>query len=256
MARKKKAMSKEERTTALFKNIKLLDGTKDFTSSYILAIDPGRTQPGMVTLNPINSHNRNLEIQSLRPKLKGFSKVIEVEIWVRDMIKSFKDRHMPLVCFMEDYSFESEFGREKAGEMQGVILRLLWYNEIPVFKIAPSQVKAFIGVTSKELIIKEVLRKYKIDTKNSDEADAVVLGMMGIAVRRIVVDGMNIDEKDRGKFETHPHRFSGINEKEAKTASRVIMMKGEEAHGFARGKEIAKNTYAKAHKKARNQKAK
>jgi Holliday junction resolvasome RuvABC endonuclease subunit len=230
----KKRLLKEDRTELLFKNAsrlrKALDKKRDI--GMMMGLDPGRNKPGIAlqTMSLDNNKKPVTITHSITTRCKGFSKVMEVEAWVGAELDSSE----PLLVMMEDYSFGSEFGREKAGEMHGAIMRLIWKAGVPLIKVAPSQIKSFIGAMDKDHIMKEVLRKYEIDTKSSDEADAVVLVKIGDAIVRIMNTMSSITEfDDQKKFEANPHRYCNLVQKEAKIAVNLLIEKGETAIEFA-----------------------
>jgi hypothetical protein len=147
---------------------------------------------------------------------------------------------------MEDYSFASEWGREKAGEMGGVIKRMIWLKEIPLISVAPQSLKAFIGVMKKDEIMKEVFKKWKIDTNNSDEADAIVLAKMGIEIIKFIKHGMTIASQEEQKtFESTAYKSVGLKKNEAKTVINLLVTKGGETYEFAKGKERARKAQGK-----------
>ena len=237
---KKKSLNKEERVNRLFDNINSLSKTIKSTKNIVMGIDPGRTSPGLAfaTIND----DKNIEKFTINTKLNGFGKVIEVESWMMNHVSTYP----PAIVLMEDYAFDSEWGREKAGEMVGVIKRRLWLQEIPLISVAPQSLKAFIGAMKKEEIMKEVLKRYGIDTSKSDEADAVVLAKMGIGINKIIQCGMTLANQDDKKvFENAAYKFINLTHNEAKTLINILIMRGEEANEFARGKEKARKTKGK-----------
>jgi crossover junction endodeoxyribonuclease RuvC len=60
----------------------------------------------------------------------------------------------------------------------GHLVRMQMYQrKVPFIVPAPTQLKKFVsgkGTCPKDMICKEVFKKWNIDTKNDDEADAVV----------------------------------------------------------------------------------
>jgi len=242
MPKKQKKLLKDERTDLLFKNMANLRSVFEQHTGVksIMGIDPGRDKPGVaVDIARLGDSGRVPQAQtySTRTKSTGFAKVIEVESWAHSLMTETN----PMIIVMEDYSFGSEYGREKAGEMQGVIMRFIWLKGVPLLKAAPQQIKAFIGAVDKDHIMKDVLRKYKIDTKSSDEADAVVLAKIGQAIITIMNVSATIqDPAEQKKFEGSPHKHCGLTQKEARIALNVLIDKGQKAIEFANGVKMAK----------------
>jgi hypothetical protein len=238
--KKKKTLGKQERFDTFFRNLSILSKIIGIDGNLVMGIDPGRKSPG-IAFRTMGEEGK-VEKFSTNTKLKGFGKVIEVESWFLQHLS----RKRPGLIMMEDYAFDSEFGREKAGEMGGVIKRNIWIQGIPLIMVAPQSLKAFIGVMRKEEIMKEVLRKWEIDTKKSDEADAVVLVKMGVGIVKIVHCGMMLaTEDEKKKFLSAPNGFVNLSQQEAKTLINLIIARGDTAHEFARGKKKARKTQGK-----------
>lgn len=103
-------------------------------------------------------------------------------IWntCRDIIKL---KHKILGVYIENYSFGKtrQANLTNAGEVQGLI-RFVFRN-YPIYEIAPTTLKKFVlgtGRGNKNLILKEVYRKWGIDFNDDNEADAYALARMGI----------------------------------------------------------------------------
>ena len=243
MAKKKKAPGKQERVNTLFDNISTLSKIIGEESNWVMGIDPGRTSPGIAfQVMHADSQKPIVEKFSINTKLKGFGKVIEVESW---FLQHIQMKH-PGFIVMEDYSFDSEYGREKAGEMGGVLKRAIWLRSIPLITVAPQSDKAFIGVMKKEEIMKEVLRKWLIDTSKSDEADAIVLAKIGAGIAKLVRAGIMIaDNDERKEFEASAHKFVSLEQQEAKTLVNLLINRGDTVYEYARGKEKAREAQRK-----------
>ena len=237
---KKKPLTKLEKIDALYTTIKQFTSMSNYSNGVIIGIDPGRVSPGLCIINAVGEDE--IEIRGLKTTGSGFSKVMQVEEW---LLKHLIVKPIELAV-MEDYAFESKWGRELAGEMHGVIMRYLWNRRIPLIKVAPIQLKNFVGSKAKEHIMKDVFRKWGYDTNNSDEADAIVLAKLGKALYNITKWACRA-EYDRKEFETNPHKFIDYNQKEARTLINILETRGSEAHAFA-GKEASKKSTKKSTK--------
>jgi len=243
---KKKVPNKAERVERLFRALELFN---EHTSGCIVGIDPGRVSPGIAIV-------RSGEIEHLNYKTKatGFGKVMEVEIFVKTVLAGVDIAYV----LMEDYAYQSEWNREAMGEMGGIIMRYFWRRRVPVLKVAPVQIKNFIGAGSKDQIMKEVLRKWKINTETSDEADATVLSKIGLLAYNIVkwYARNPLDEKQKSEFESKPHKFIKATQVEAGIVNRILISRGEEAYGFAQNRKETEEKILskKAGKKERRKK--
>ena len=164
--------NKEERVILLRQNSHRLYRLLRDRPGVIIGLDLARGQTGRA----INSLRRKkTALFSHKTKNKGFAKVIEIEVWLRENL----DRKKIKLAMIEDYSYGSQQGREAAGEIGGVVRRYLWMRGIPTIPIEPGTIKAFIGARDKSLILKEVYKQFRVDADNDDEADAFVLVKLG-----------------------------------------------------------------------------
>ena len=89
----------------------------------------------------------------------------------------------PEIICLEGYSFGSK-GRAvfQTGELGGVIRVLLHKSGINWLEIPPSQVKKFaagVGNCGKDIVLQQVYKRWGMEFKTSDEADAFVLAKIG-----------------------------------------------------------------------------
>lgn len=107
--------------------------------------------------------------------------------WFRDEIRRIASLYHPVLAFIEDYAFDSKWGREQAGELGGVT-RLALHDEGVAFEtVAISSLKKFsTGIGSgkkvdKGLVARELFRRYGVDALGNDEVDAAGLSLMAAA---------------------------------------------------------------------------
>lgn len=101
---------------------------------------------------------------------------------VKDAILAHTPAEKVLVC-IENYAF-SRFGKiVHLGELGGVVKYILFSSGISnIIVFPPTTLKKFAtgkGVGEKGLIMTAVLKRWQIDSKNNNEADAYVLSRMG-----------------------------------------------------------------------------
>jgi len=93
-----------------------------------------------------------------------------------------------MVC-IEDYFTPSN--RQQIGAAiklvgLGILMRVSLYDAgLPFFVIAPSQIKKFVtgkGVGQKSIIVREVYKRWGVDAKDDNQADACVLAHMAEAL--------------------------------------------------------------------------
>jgi hypothetical protein len=103
----------------------------------------------------------------------------------------------PSRCFicLEDYSAGSKGRTNEIAEMTGIFKhKMIFQYSIPVYNIRLiniQHIKMFAGSpgnAKKELILKQVYKKYGFDTDNNDEADAFLLWKIGQALNGFAQD--------------------------------------------------------------------
>lgn len=84
------------------------------------------------------------------------------------------------------------------GELGGVVRVALTEQEIGWLEVPPARVKKFCtgkGNAPKDIMIQQVYKRWGVECKNSDEADAFVLAQIGLAVAA-GVDGLTQYQRD------------------------------------------------------------
>lgn len=84
----------------------------------------------------------------------------------------------PCIVAIEGYAMGSKTRPQMAGELGGHLRLLLWQAGIPYIIVPPTSLKKYVlgkGNAAKELMLKEVFRKWGYDTESNDRADAYAL---------------------------------------------------------------------------------
>jgi Holliday junction resolvasome RuvABC endonuclease subunit len=148
----------------------------------ITGLDLSLSSPGIAHISPygeIPIATRSIKTESSE---SWHTRIHRVATGIRDEVIKFD----PDFIFIENYSFNSKFGREIAGEVHGVVLYLLhqcgYDNTFRV--IAPTSLKQFAANNTKakkKEIIDAIKEYYGITFKQSqnDQADAFVLAKIG-----------------------------------------------------------------------------
>lgn len=133
----------------------------------VMGIDPARSITGLAVRKKGKSARRGI----IKPKSFGFSRLVIIEKVLEHQLRKNED----LFIGLEGYAFNSKWGREAAGELGGVIRRLLFKYKRPLLIISPLTVKAWIGASKKGNIMLEILDRYKVKIEDDNEADAFLL---------------------------------------------------------------------------------
>ncbi len=167
-----------------------------------LGIDLSLTGTGLSVVEG----DRLLFSECYKPKNKsGPTRLIEIRHKVSETI----DKYQPELICIEGYSFGSR-GRAvfQTGELGGLIRVLLHKTGIKWLEITPSQVKKFaagVGNCGKDIIMQQVYKRWGMEFKTSDEADAFILAKIGtillghkeklIKAQEEVIDALEGDKK-------------------------------------------------------------
>lgn len=102
--------------------------------------------------------------------------------WLEDRLANVLDDLFPTVVLVEGYARGARSRREEAGEIGGIFRKLVWVRNIPYFVVSPHTLKKYVfgASSSKELIIREVWRKWEYEAEDNNDADAAVLAQMGL----------------------------------------------------------------------------
>lgn len=98
---------------------------------------------------------------------------------------------------LEDYAFGA-IGRGKSilCEIGGIVRFVLNDLGLPYTLVSPTTLKRFLGsVSSKSMVPKEVLKRWKIDLDSDDLADAMVLVKIGEAIREPNADWVTVYQR-------------------------------------------------------------
>lgn len=132
----------------------------------VLSIDPARGGTGWCYLKKTGKIKTGVIV----PPSWGFSRVITIEKKLRKILGNRK----PFVV-IEGYALNATFGRESAGELGGVIRRLLYYKKRPLIAVSPLTLKAWVKAKRKDQIMLEILDRYQVKILDNNAADAFIL---------------------------------------------------------------------------------
>jgi Holliday junction resolvasome RuvABC endonuclease subunit len=103
---------------------------------------------------------------------------------VKQLVVSGGDPERNLVL-IENYAFGKTNQAHQMGELGGVIRLMLFEEGYEFFVIPPTRLKKFLtgkGVADKNIILKEVFKRWKFDVDDDNVADALVLMQLGLAL--------------------------------------------------------------------------
>ena len=125
-------------------------------------------------------------------KVKGVRRLYFLK-WKLDQAISI---YKPNIAVIEDYAMGTKTGRSfHMGELGGVIKYLLFIRKISYYAVTPQQLKKYAtgkGSGDKNVIMREVYKKWRVEFKTDDETDAFVLAQIG--------KGIEIYKKNKSKL--------------------------------------------------------
>ena len=137
----------------------------------IVGIDPSLTSTGVAVLP-----NKTYTIKS---KQRGVARLVEIRDAIKEEIADAD------IVILENYAYCRANQAHQIGELGGVLRVLLTEFGVKWKTVAPGQLKKFAtgkGNAKKEHILQQVYKRWGVECKTSDEADAFTLAKIGQAL--------------------------------------------------------------------------
>ncbi len=151
-------------------------------SKVVMGIDPKITGTGVVVLEK----GEMIHHETIKSNSEGIMRALDIE----DRILRLNESFFADVVVIEGYGFASKKIVTTA-ELVGILKRAFVCEFLPFITVAPTQLKQFAtgkGSSKKEFVMLEVFKRWGVEFKTDDEADAFVLAKIGHAL-------INGDEK-------------------------------------------------------------
>lgn len=142
---------------------------------YFAGIDPSLTATAIVIIDETGALQRSRVVTT---KQTGPSRLVTIRNETKRELNNFPVT--PFSC-IEHYAMGAKFGRELAGELGGILRVMMHENEIDYIEIPPLRLKQFAtgkGSAEKDHILLAVFKKWGVEFKTNDEADAFILAQM------------------------------------------------------------------------------
>lgn len=168
------------RTDLLWQRAKPLTGVPAH-DEVVAGIDPSLTATGFAVIR----QGRMYGFVTAPDEKMGLTGVARLD-WFYTEIMALMARYRPAMVAVEGYAHGSKFGREKAGELGGVIRLALRHSKVQSFDVQPSTLKSFAtgkGGSEKSQVAKELFRRWGVDLDSNDATDAAGLAL--IAFQRL-----------------------------------------------------------------------
>lgn len=145
---------------------------------FFMGIDLSLTNTGIVVLDNKAKFIKQLEISTLSKD------VIEYRLlFIKEEIKNLLNEFSDFIIYIEGLSMASRGqGVLQLAALHYFIRVFLYQNEFVYHVVAPTSLKKFVctGKAKKELMLKEVYKKWGFDTDNDNIADAYGLARMSL----------------------------------------------------------------------------
>ena len=204
----------------------------------ILGIDPAINSTGYAFRK---SQASGVKTGTITSSTYGFSRLIKIETAFRKILD--QKRFAPFVV-IEGYAMNATWGREAAGELGGVIRRLLYFKKRPLLVVSPLTLKAWVKAKKKEHIMLEILDRFGVKISNSDAADAFILQDIGfrclLMVHCVIKENLNDPEDVRVFFKGEEYKDTDGLEKlfkyQANSLFKIILNQGSYAEFFLKAR--------------------
>ena len=131
---------------------------------------------------------KSFTIETVKTEPKNFKNDLDRLIHIRDTLLRKIPANVKMIC-IEDFFVPSnklQIGSGIKLAMLGTTIRLALYERgLPFVIISPSQLKKFVtgkGSGEKSMILREVYKRWGIDAKDDNQADATVLSYIAEAL--------------------------------------------------------------------------
>lgn len=139
-----------------------------------VGIDQSYSGFGLIVITDDGSHTSNL--WKFPPQNSDGARLNEIRVTLLTKFKELKEQNRTVTVVMEGYASNAKFGREKLGELGGIVK----LSHFEVFGrdphvIPPTSLKKFVtgkGNAKKEEVIAAVESRWKAGIKNNNLADA------------------------------------------------------------------------------------
>lgn len=121
--------------------------------------------------------------KNIKSKKFGVPRLLEIETAVDIVIKEYAVDEVVI----EDYAFSRGFQAHQMGELGGILRRIYHLAQVPWKVVGTNQLKQFAsgkGGTDKNLLLREVFKRWGVELPDDDQNDAFVLAIIGQALAK------------------------------------------------------------------------
>lgn len=163
---------------------------KQAPSIHFVGVDPSLTATGLAIL----SESGDVELRTIETTPHShrskYHRVRYIATTIREAIAALGSA---VVCLEGPYIAAKNMATARSLiELHTMVQHLLYWGKIPFREIPPATLKQFVcnkGNAKKEMIMMEVLDRWKIKTQDNNQADAAELAQMSRAIHAVQTGG-------------------------------------------------------------------
>lgn len=126
-------------------------------------------------------YEQTVSVFQIHTHTKSVYRLDQIEKRFIEILNSVSEDHLPLAGIaIEGYSFGSQGRLFGLGELGGVLRLAIYRRNVNLIEVPPTTLKKFlagIGNAKKELMIKELYKKYDVDVNDNNDCDAISLSI-------------------------------------------------------------------------------
>lgn len=149
----------------------------------VVGLDLSVTSTGLVILDSRGGENPSVVVDRLVKPAKSYGSEMPRAMKLADDIETVVVAHSPDLAVIEGYAFGASHGLAVLVELGTLVRRSLITLQVPYIVVPPPTLKKFAtgkGNAQKDLMLKEVFRRWAYDTPSNDLADAYWLAIYGL----------------------------------------------------------------------------
>lgn len=193
---------------------KNIDWFRDVKPNVCIGIDRSLNSTGIAVV----SKGKLVYQSEISPGVFGDERLIVVVKAVMEIVEKVYQRATPLIV-MEDYAFARANQAHQIGEMGGVMKAAFSQKDYPYLQVAPQALKKYVtgkGNTNKAMMPMKVLKKFGVEPKGGDAADAIGCAFFGYNAFQYLMGHGKYTVAETETFDT----FLSLEKKKRKKSSK------------------------------------
>jgi len=129
-----------------------------------------------------------ITLETIKTKPREYASDLDRLMYITDKVLTMIPPETKLICIEDFYvpASRQQFGAAINLVGLGTLMRIKLYESgLPFAVVAPSQLKKFVvgkGNANKNLVLREVFKRWSVDAKDDNQADACTLAKLSLAI--------------------------------------------------------------------------